>query len=124
MATQIQLRRGTSLEWEVNPILAEGEIGIDLTLDAFKIGDGSHTWAQLAFGSNLMLTADNSIHGSKLVDNSITADKLSPELRSSLGGNDDVIGGPSGESEAEWVLPEFDGESGQSLVTDGFGRLE
>lgn len=50
MATQVQLRRGTTLEWEAaNPILAEGEIGIDLTLGAFKIGDGSHHWTEIHF---------------------------------------------------------------------------
>lgn len=50
MATQVQLRRGTTLEWEAaNPILAEGEIGIDLTLGAFKVGDGSHPWTEIPF---------------------------------------------------------------------------
>lgn len=50
MATQIQLRRGSSLEWATtDPILAEGEIGIDLDLSAFKIGDGSHPWSELTF---------------------------------------------------------------------------
>lgn len=49
MSTKLQLRRGTSLEWEVNPILAEGEIGVDLTLGAFKVGDGVRPWSELVF---------------------------------------------------------------------------
>jgi hypothetical protein len=52
MATQIQLRRGTTSEWSSsNPTLAAGELGLDTTLQAFKIGDGSQAWADLPFAS-------------------------------------------------------------------------
>jgi hypothetical protein len=37
---------------ESKPILAQGEIGIDTTLDKFKIGDGTSTWTQLAFATS------------------------------------------------------------------------
>ena len=48
MATQIQLRRGTSAEWAVaNPVLAQGEVGIDLTLGEMRLGDGVTAWAGL-----------------------------------------------------------------------------
>lgn len=47
---QIQLRRGTTAEWAAaDPILAEGEIGIDLTVGDFKIGDGVNIWSDLDF---------------------------------------------------------------------------
>ena len=48
MATQIQLRRGTSAEWAAaNPVLAQGEVGIDLTLGEMRLGDGVTAWAGL-----------------------------------------------------------------------------
>lgn len=48
--TTIRNRRGTSAEWtSANPTLAVGEIGYDTTVDDFKIGNGTSTWAALAF---------------------------------------------------------------------------
>jgi hypothetical protein len=50
MATKIQLRRDTTVNWAAgNPVLAEGEIGIDLTLNRMKVGDGAKTWALLPY---------------------------------------------------------------------------
>lgn len=46
MATRIQLRRGTSAQWTAaNPILASGEIGIELDTFQWKVGDGTTAWA-------------------------------------------------------------------------------
>ena len=51
MAIQIQFRRGTATEWStVNPILAEGEMGIELNTDLFKIGNGVDPWNDLQYG--------------------------------------------------------------------------
>lgn len=51
MAVQIQLRRGTASAWTAaNPILADGEIGIESDTDLFKIGDGFTAWASLSYG--------------------------------------------------------------------------
>jgi hypothetical protein len=51
MAIQIQFRRGTAAEWSsVNPILAEGEMGIELNTDLFKIGNGIDPWNDLPYG--------------------------------------------------------------------------
>lgn len=50
--TRIQLRRDTAANWEsVNPVLAEGEIGIDLTNNKFKIGNGVDTYTSLPYAS-------------------------------------------------------------------------
>ena len=50
--TKIQLRRDTAANWEsVNPVLAEGEIGIDLTNNKFKIGNGTDTYSNLPYAS-------------------------------------------------------------------------
>lgn len=50
MAFRIQIRRDTAANWaSVDPILAEGELGIDLDEDKFKIGDGVTVWSGLSF---------------------------------------------------------------------------
>jgi hypothetical protein len=51
MAVQIQLRRGTATAWTTaNPVLANGEMGIESDTDLFKIGDGSTAWTSLSYG--------------------------------------------------------------------------
>jgi hypothetical protein len=51
MAIQIQFRRGTAAEWtSVNPILAEGEMGIETDTNLFKIGNGNDNWTTLPYG--------------------------------------------------------------------------
>lgn len=51
MAVKLQLRRDTTANWSANnPVLAEGEIGVDTTLKQAKIGDGSTAWNSLAYG--------------------------------------------------------------------------
>lgn len=48
MAAQIKLRRGTSQQWSQSTrILAQGEIGLDITLNKVKVGNGSSLWAAL-----------------------------------------------------------------------------
>lgn len=52
MAYQIQIRRGSAALWaEVNPILAEGELALELDTQRFKIGDGIHAWNNLNYAS-------------------------------------------------------------------------
>jgi hypothetical protein len=48
MAVKFQFRRDTAANWESNnPILSEGEFGLDLTNQRFKIGNGTDTWNAL-----------------------------------------------------------------------------
>jgi hypothetical protein len=50
MATRIQVRRGTTSEWNsANPVLEEGEIGYNSTLGQIKIGDGESDWSELFY---------------------------------------------------------------------------
>lgn len=50
MATRIQVRRGTTSEWNsANPILNEGEIGYNSTLGQIKVGDGGTAWSSLYY---------------------------------------------------------------------------
>lgn len=50
MAVPIQLRRGTAAEWTTaNPVMAEGEIGIEKDTRKFKFGDGVTAWSALEY---------------------------------------------------------------------------
>ncbi len=48
---QLQFRRDTSTNWtSANPVLASGEMGIELDTRRFKIGDGCLSWNNLPYG--------------------------------------------------------------------------
>ena len=50
MATRIQVRRGTTSEWNTaDPTLEEGEIGYNSTLGQIKVGDGDSLWSELDY---------------------------------------------------------------------------
>jgi hypothetical protein len=50
VAVRIQMRRGTSTQWnDADPILNEGEIGYNSTLGQIKIGDGTSQWSALTY---------------------------------------------------------------------------
>lgn len=50
MAIRMQQRRATSEQWTLaNPVLGEGEIGIETDNNKFKIGDGVNTWTNLTY---------------------------------------------------------------------------
>ena len=52
MGVVIRPRRGTATEWaQSNPVLAEGELGLELDTGAFKIGDGVTAWNDLGYAS-------------------------------------------------------------------------
>jgi hypothetical protein len=53
-ASIIQIRRDTNTNWfNVNPILAQGEWGLDTTNNAVKFGDGINTWNSLEYYSTV-----------------------------------------------------------------------
>ena len=50
MAIQIQIRRDTTSNWETtNPVLADGELGLDTDLNMLKVGNGVDSWTELSF---------------------------------------------------------------------------
>lgn len=52
MPVQIQLRRGTASEWtSANPVLANGELGVETDTSKYKIGDGTTAWTSLGYAS-------------------------------------------------------------------------
>lgn len=49
-----QYRRGSTSEWEsVNPILRDGEPGLDTTVRKIKIGDGITPWKDLPYQEDI-----------------------------------------------------------------------
>ena len=53
MANKIQLRRDTAANWtRINPILADGEPGLDIDNNKIKMGDGNTAWAGLPYLSS------------------------------------------------------------------------
>ena len=68
----LQHKRGTAANWTLrNPILAQGEFGLETDTNKFKIGDGVTVWSSLAyFGSS----------GSQVFTNSPT-DTASPAVK-------------------------------------------
>lgn len=48
---RLQLRRGTAALWTVNnPVLLDGEFGLESDTRLFKIGDGTTHWIDLPYG--------------------------------------------------------------------------
>lgn len=47
-STVVQLRRGSTTQWtETNPVLADGEPGVDTDEKRIKVGDGRTQWNDL-----------------------------------------------------------------------------
>jgi hypothetical protein len=71
MTADMQQKHGTASEWSsANPVLLEGEIGIETDTNKFKIGDGSSTWANLTYfsaGGITTYTSGESLGASKAV---------------------------------------------------------
>lgn len=76
MATQIQLRRGNAADWSTaNPVLAEGELSLELDTKKFKIGDGTTAWNSLPYSTGAPTTRVVSLADSSTVTlNSDTTD--------------------------------------------------
>jgi len=55
MAIRIQLRRDTAANWvSSNPVLRQGEIGIETDTLKMKLGNGSSTWTQITAYMNIV----------------------------------------------------------------------
>lgn len=49
--SRIQFRRDIKARWaEVNPVLMEGEVGLEVDTQNIKMGDGEHAWNDLEYG--------------------------------------------------------------------------
>ena len=51
MSHRIQFRRDTKSRWaEINPVLMEGELGLEVDTQNIKMGDGTNAWNDLEYG--------------------------------------------------------------------------
>lgn len=54
VTVKVQFRRDTSANWaSVNPVLPDGEVGVDISTSPrrWKIGDGVTAWNDLPYGA-------------------------------------------------------------------------
>ena len=50
MAVRIIIRNGTAAQWtSENPVLSEGELGIETDTKKLKVGDGATNWNSLQY---------------------------------------------------------------------------
>ena len=62
MPVKIQLRRGTAVQWtSSNPILAQGEMGLEVDTGKFKFGNGSTAWNLLTYPASHYLLGLNDV---------------------------------------------------------------
>lgn len=91
MSNRIQYRRDTKARWaEVNPVLMEGEVGLETDTKNIKMGDGSTAWNNLEYGvgySNITSdegTSDNLAMSQKAVTELVKEIKANFEKRGNL----------------------------------------
>jgi hypothetical protein len=69
MPTKIQFRRGTAAQWTTaNPVLAEGELGVELDTNKFKIGNGVDNWSTLPYATGSTVDSVNGQTGVVVLD--------------------------------------------------------
>ena len=80
MATKIQLRRDTKLNWETtNPILSQGEPGLETNTAKIKHGDGIHPWNELPYmieGDKTATTGSNTFVGNQTIDGVLNVNNI------------------------------------------------
>lgn len=112
---RIQLRRDTAADWtSANPVLAEGEMGIETDTDQFKIGDGATAWNSLGYGGLAGADGLPGIVASDVapVDTDViwldTDDPLEPLVVPGGGTTGQVLSKASGDDyDTEWTTPSY-----------------
>jgi hypothetical protein len=82
MARRYQIRRDYIAEWaSENPILADGEIGMELETKLFKIGDGDAHWSDLSYARAMQPEAHAINHSTT---DPLTLSDISPTVAAAL----------------------------------------
>lgn len=94
MANRIQIRRDISSNWtSANPILAQGEMGLETDTSKFKFGDGTTAWSSLTYNGSTYLTSIAGLNHNSL-GNLTTGDVHTQyALGAGRSGGQTVIGG-------------------------------
>lgn len=117
MGYTIQVKRATSTRWlELNPILEEGEPGVELNTSKMKIGDGTTAWNSLPYsgggGSELTQATETTLGGIKAAAK--TTETQEVKIDSATGklyvpAPDEATNGIPGGGTAGQILSKIDG---------------
>lgn len=89
---QIQFRRGNASQWtSANPTLAQGEMGLELDTDKFKIGDGLTPWSSLDYGGIAGPSGPNNITTSTATSINAILKGNGTNVQSAVAGTDYVL---------------------------------
>lgn len=91
MANIIQIRRDTAANWaSANPVLAQGELGVELDTNKFKIGNGSSAWSSLSYlidvGNYLTASSTNTLTNKTISYSSNTLTGVAPTASPTFSG--------------------------------------
>ena len=136
MANRIQLRRDTQANWNrVNPILEDGEPGLDITQNKIKYGDGSSTWTELAYasGESTSSSGNTLVNGEYVVSLGADGELSTPgNVRLAPGGrfiNDGTIGSTAShwinypDSTTNWFIRIYEDEGANLKARLGLENL-
>lgn len=117
MPTQIQFRRGTAAQWTAaDPILAEGELGLETDTYLYKIGDGETAWTELDYRELAESFGNTIFNGLDSEPAAPPTDKMALYTRPVAGRMLPRFKGPSGLDSA--LQPAFFG-NGMYIVSPG-----
>jgi hypothetical protein len=91
VASIIQIRRDTAANWtSANPVLAQGELGVETDTLKFKVGDGTTTWSSLNYlidaGDYVTLTGTQTLTNKTLTAPILTTPVLGTPTSGQLSG--------------------------------------
>lgn len=89
----LQLRNDSVANWESkNPVLAKGEMGIEIDTNKFKFGNGVSTWTELEYASTEEVVVDSSFNAesenpiqNKVVNDAVHYTNSTPTLNATGG---------------------------------------
>ena len=101
MPVRLIQRNGTAAQWTTaNPILAEGEMGVETNTGQFKIGNGALAWNALPYGGLVGPEGPQGIQGIQGIQGPVGQANFSGDIdggssSSIYGGNTPIDGGNS-----------------------------
>lgn len=116
---QFQMRRDTAANWSsANPVLGQGELGLDTSVLRFKIGDGVTVWNSLAYAPNTVFagtgapSAGLGVNGDLYFDTTAGATKIYGPKAAGAWGSGVTLTGATG-------APGGTGPAGPGVPTGG-----
>lgn len=89
--SRMQQRRDTTARWaSANPVLLDGELGYDTTLDRYKVGDGVTAWTGLPWADRLEDTRDAAMQAQAAEAGAVAARDTARDI-SNIAVPDDVM---------------------------------